>query len=249
MVVMLYGRHGRVGLEMLRSTFASLHLKQDAPSLEIVRNTLAQLPPDHPVRPMLQGNDDTQFDAGLVDLFLNARERSYTVADCLSFVSDAGLAFQGWTDNGAYYPELQFQIGSPIYEVINRLPDDQIWAAMELLRPTDLFKHTFVACRVTRPRRQYALDFAGPVFLDYAPAWGNGWKLSDAGGRKTIQRGPAAIPLSGAQMPLAQSVDGVRTIGSILAQVGDPDGQHFGREFCRVLWRAGMMQFRIPSAG
>ena len=248
MAVMLYGRHGRVGVEMLRGLFGSLGLRQDETSLEIVKDALARLPPDHPVRPLLI-SDDARFDAGLVDLFLNARERSYTVGECLNFVSEAGLAFQGWGDNGPYYPELQLRIGSPIYEAVCRLPDPQIWAAMELLRPADLCTHHFIACRVTRPRLQYEIDFMGPAFRDYVPSWANGWRLVENGGRTTIQRGSAAIPLSAPQMLFAHSVDGARTVGAILAQAGDPDGRQLGREFWRVLWRAGMMLFRIPAAG
>jgi SAM-dependent methyltransferase len=248
MSVMLYGRHGRVGVEMLRGLFGSLGLRQDAASLEIVKDVIARLPPDHPVHPLLTA-DDARFDAGLVDLFLNARERSYTVGECLTFVSEAGLAFQGWVDNGPYYPELQFKIGSPIYDAICRLPDPQIWAAMELLRPNDMFTHHFTACRVTRSRRQYEMDFMGAAFRDYVPSWANGWRLVENGGRMMIQRGSAAIPLGGPQVHFAKSVDGARTLGAILAEVGDPDGRQFGREFWRVLWRAGMMLFRIPAAG
>lgn len=232
---------------MLRGVFGSLGLRQDVPSLEIVKDTLAQLPQDHPARPLLD-SDDARFDAGLVDLFLNARERSYTVSECLNFVSEAGLAFQGWADNGPYYPELQFRIGSPIYDAICRLPDPQIWGAMEQLRPTDLYTHQFVACRTTRPRRQYEMDFTGAAFPDYVPSWGNGWALAEDGGHTVIRRGRTAIPLGGVQPPFARAIDGVRTMGAVLGQIGDPDGRQFGRQLCRILWRAGMMLFRIPSA-
>jgi hypothetical protein len=120
---------------------------------------------------------------------------------------------------------------------------------MELLRPADLCTHHFIACRVTRPRLQYEIDFMGPAFRDYVPSWANGWRLVENGGRTTIQRGSAAIPLGGPQVAFAHSVDGARTVGAILAQAGDPDGRQLGREFWRVLWRAGMMLFRIPAAG
>lgn len=246
MVVMLYGRHGRVGVDMLRDVFTSLRLRQDETALGIVKDTLAQLPENHPY--WLPNFNDTQYDSGIVDLLLNARERNYTVPECVAFAAETGLAFQGWTDNSAYYPDFLFKIGSPIYEAINSLPDDQIWAAMELLRPADLYKHSFIACRPTRPPRHYVMDFVGDAFLDYVPSWAHGWSLAEADGRKTVIRDSAAIPLNGVQVPFAEGVDGLRPMSAILAHIGDPDGHRFGRQFSRVLWRSGMMRFRIPPA-
>lgn len=43
-------------------------------------------------------------DGALVDTFLHARQRSYTVEECLELVGAAGLTFQGWLRNSPYYP-------------------------------------------------------------------------------------------------------------------------------------------------
>lgn len=48
--IMLYAKYGRVGVEMLESVFRELELRQDAASVQVVRETFAALPEDHPVR-------------------------------------------------------------------------------------------------------------------------------------------------------------------------------------------------------
>jgi SAM-dependent methyltransferase len=245
-VLMLYARYGRVGLEMLHHLFKRLDLKQDKPSLAIVKETLGRLPPSHPARARL-AIDDMRHDGGIIDLFLNARERSYTVADCLDLVAAAGLAFQGWCNNSLYYPDLWLDRASSIYRAIEQLPEHEIWTAMETIVGLELGQHYFVACRADRPRSQYAVDIRGPEFLDYVPAWLYPCGVTAEGPAALLNRG-AKIPITPAQTPLARSVDGARSIRGLLAQVpGVSEG--FTREFFRALWRAGMVAFQLPAQG
>jgi SAM-dependent methyltransferase len=48
--VMLYAKYGRVGVEILESVFRDLGLSQDEASVQLVKDALAVLPGDHPVR-------------------------------------------------------------------------------------------------------------------------------------------------------------------------------------------------------
>ncbi len=54
MALMLYGKHGRIGVELLESVFRDMGLGQDDASLQIVKDTIAALPDDHPVNSYLQ---------------------------------------------------------------------------------------------------------------------------------------------------------------------------------------------------
>ena len=69
----------------------------------MVKEAVATLPADHPVGTDLTRARDLMSDGALVDTFLHARQRSYTVAECLDLVSAAGLAFQGWLQQTPYY--------------------------------------------------------------------------------------------------------------------------------------------------
>ena len=74
--IMLYARYGRLGVEMLQGLFRDMGLGQNEASLQMVREGLALLPADHPVKSYLGIAPDLQYDAGLVDTFLHGRERS-----------------------------------------------------------------------------------------------------------------------------------------------------------------------------
>ena len=99
---------------MLQDLFRFLGLRQDAESIALVKETLAAVGRGHPVRQYLRMTNDLGADTGLVDTFLHVRDMPYTVADCLELVADAGLAFQGWDENGFYYPESQVSGGGKL---------------------------------------------------------------------------------------------------------------------------------------
>lgn len=77
--VMLYASYGRIGVEMLASVFRDLGLSQGEASVEMVKEAVAALPADYPVHTYLKGARDLSTDGVLVDTFLHARQRSYTV--------------------------------------------------------------------------------------------------------------------------------------------------------------------------
>ena len=104
MALMLYAKHGRIGVELLESVFRDMGLRQDEASVQVVKDTIAALPEDHPVNSYLKRAGDLQDDAALVDTFLHGRARSYTVDECIDFVESAGLVFQGWYHKTPYYP-------------------------------------------------------------------------------------------------------------------------------------------------
>ena len=105
MALMLYGKYGRIGVEMLESVFRDMGLRQDERSVQIVKDTIAALPPAHPVHSYIERARDLKEDAGLVDTFLHGRARNYTVDECIDFVNSAGLEFQGWFHKTPYYPQ------------------------------------------------------------------------------------------------------------------------------------------------
>jgi len=51
--IMLYARHGRIGVEMMQAIFREIGLGQDEASLFTVKEAIALLPADHPVRSYL----------------------------------------------------------------------------------------------------------------------------------------------------------------------------------------------------
>ena len=152
--VMLYAKYGRIGVELLQSVFRDLGLRQDDASVRMVKETISLLPPDHPVQGYFKITSDLQYDAGLVDTFLHGRDRSYTVEDCIDFVTSAGLVFQGWLNKAPYYPHDVFAPPDELYAVLNALPENELWSVVERIHTLNGC-HFFIACRPDRPRERY----------------------------------------------------------------------------------------------
>ncbi len=251
--VMLYAKYGRIGVEILESVFRDLGLSQDEASVQLIKEAIAVLPADHPVRSYLPRARDLLSDGALVDTFLHSRERSYTVAECLDLVSSAGLAFQGWFQKTPYYPDNLLAPASGFQSLLNQLPDTKLWSVMERLQTANA-THFFIACRPERPKEHYTIDFSTPGSLDYVPLTRTACLLS---GDEIFWPSGAKLKLNPAQLPFVQHVDGRRTIREIVesvarranvAEESRSDLQEFGRELFQSLWRLDFLAMALNSA-
>ncbi|OBI34351.1 methyltransferase [Mycobacterium sp. E2238] len=249
--VMLYAKYGRIGVDMLESAFRDLGLKQDDTSVQMVKEAIAVLPADHPVRPYLNGARDLLSDGALVDTFLHSRQRTYTVEECLDLVGSAGLAFQGWFHKTPYYPHAFVAPASQFQAMLNQLPDIKLWSVMERLQPANA-THFFIACRPERPKEHYAIDFSTDGALDYVPLLRTACLLSG----DEIHLPGTKLKLNPAQLPFVQLVDGRRAIREIIesvAQRGDvgPENallvREFGRTLFQSLWRLDFLAMALNT--
>jgi len=214
--IMLYARHGRIGVELMQAIFREIGLTQDEASLFTVKEAIALLPTDHPVRNYLTLAPDLRFDAGLVDTFLHGRDRSYTVDDCLDLVASAGLVFQGWFLKTSYEPPSPS--GGGFYTAVAALPDRERWRVMERINTRNAC-HFFTACRADRPPATYAIDPASSAILDAVPHFRHRCGLDGT----TVSRHDWRLPLAAAEAALVRLVDGRRTLRAIVAEAaGDP---------------------------
>ena len=211
--IMLYARYGRIGVEIMQAIFRELGLTQDEASLFTVKEAIALLPQEHPVRSYIAMAPDLRFDAGLVDTFLHGRDRSYTVDDCLALVASAGLVFQDWFLKSLYYPPTP-PIGG-FYAAIASLPQEKQWAVMERVN-TQNACHFFMACRADRPAETYRIDFESPAVLDAVPIFRHRCGLTGS----TVFRPGWRLDLEPAQAAFVREVDGRRTIREIAAAAG-----------------------------
>ncbi len=253
LAVMLYAKYGRIGVEILESVFRDMGLRQDDASVHIVKETIAVLSQDHPVRSYIRIAPDLESsDAGLVDTFLHGRERSYTVDECIDLVTSAGLVFQGWLRRSPYYAHDVVAPLNDFYRAVNDLPERQIWSVMERIQTLNGC-HFFMACRPERPKESYVIDFSTEGSLDYVPMMRLRCGLSD----NEIFRRDWRMTLNAAQLPFVQQVDGCRTIREIaerVAQSGDSrragadDREKFARKLFRSLWRLDFLAMGLNSA-
>jgi SAM-dependent methyltransferase len=249
--VMLYAKYGRIGVELLESVFRDLGLGQDDASVQIVKETIAVLPADHPARNYLKVARDLQSDAALVDTFLHGRVRSYTVEECIDLVTSAGLTFQGWLHKSPYYAHDLLAPASGFYPAVNNLPERKLWSVMERLQTLNAC-HFFMACRPDRPKESYRIDFSAIDCLDYVPLMRTNCGVSDA----DIFWPGARMRLAAAQLPFVQYVDGQRTIREIttcVAQNGEAlhgsaaDLEEFARKLFQSLWRLDFLAMALSA--
>ncbi len=234
--IMLYARYGRIGVEIMQAIFREIGLTQDEASLFTVKEAIALLPADHPVRSYLSLAPDLQFDAGLVDTFLHGRDRSYTTADCLDLVASAGLVFQGWFLKSAYEPPMP--PGCGWYESVAALPDRQRWGVMERINTRNAC-HFFTACRSDRPRSTYAIDLASPAILDTVPHFRHRCGFDGV----AVVRPGWRLALDSAQTALVRLIDGRRTLRQVVADAaGDPATASHGHEQLAAVARLLMQQ-------
>jgi SAM-dependent methyltransferase len=247
---MAYGRYGRIGVDLLASVFRELGLGQDDSSVKMVRDTIAVLPADHPVRSYLKFASDLRSDAGVVDTFLHGRQRSYSVEECLDLVTSSGLVLQEWFFKSGYYPHEGFALPDKLSSALNALPQIEAWSLMERLQSSTKC-HFFVACRPDRPKENYSVDFSSTEALDYIPVMRVGCAV--AGTAVVMPHG--RIGLRADQLPFVQLVDGRRTIREIAERVA-PEGssqasvadlETFARNVFENFWQLDLLAMaRIP---
>jgi SAM-dependent methyltransferase len=249
--VMLYAKYGRIGVDMLASIFHDLGMGQDASSVQLVKDTIPLLAPDHPVRTYVKNSPDIDASTGVVDTFLHGRQRCYTVTECIDLVTSAGLVFQEWLFKTLYYPHDILALPDRLKSALNALPDVEIWSLMERINALNS-SHTFVACRPDRPRANYTVDFSSAEALDYIPAVRTLFRMEG----NMVVMPHASVPLSPIEILLVRFVDGHRTIREIAALVATSGAwqpgaaviEDLARNAFQNLWRLDFLAMaRIPA--
>lgn len=208
MAVMLYARYGRLGVEMMQAVFKELGLKQTDASVLLVKEALARLPDDHPVRSYMRIAPDLKFDAGLVDTFLHGRDRSFSVEDCLELVRNAGLVFQDWFMKAPYHA--MKPASDSFTALVAEQPDERQWRIMEKVGSRNAC-HFFLACHPERPESSFRVDFRSDSATSYVPKFRYRCGLNG----KRIYRQGWSFQGSDLEVALGGFIDGNRSIEEI----------------------------------
>lgn len=252
LAVMLYAKYGRIGVELLQSAFHDLGLRQDDASVQMVKETIRSLSPNHPVQSYLKMAPDLRSDAALVDTFLHSRDRSYTVDDCIDLVASAGLRFQGWLLKAPYYAHDLSGPARAFHTAVNALPEPGIWSVMERVNTLNAC-HFFMACHADRPEASYTIDFSTAESLDYVPMFRMRCGIADA----EIFRPDWRMKLDAAELPFVLNVDGRRTIREIVAGVAQngvapetraPHLEKFAGKLFQSLWRLDFVSMAVNAS-
>jgi SAM-dependent methyltransferase len=243
--LMLYGKHRRHGVYMLQDLFRQMGLGQSEKDVEIVKKVLAKIPEGHLVRNYIRNAPDLMTDTGIIDTFLHRRDAAYSVNDCLQLLEGCDLVFQSWLPyvSHNYYPNIYVDSAHPLFQWAERIPEREIWAAMELFTGS-LGNHAFIACRNDRPERTYRLEISGENLTYLVPNWTH-CSYTEEAGIGTIKRKEFPnLSLNDWQSRIAAQFNGINSLAACFAQAS-PLEEAAAIEFVESLRRLGFVVFGI----
>ncbi|HEY3057632.1 MAG TPA: class I SAM-dependent methyltransferase [Chloroflexota bacterium] len=103
--LMLYATYGRAGVYQMQDALRLMAGAADYDSrVALARDMVQRLPQDHPFKARQWTDSNWPGDAGLVDLLLHVRDRSYTVPQLFELLDGAGLQLARFMDPLTYEP-------------------------------------------------------------------------------------------------------------------------------------------------
>jgi SAM-dependent methyltransferase len=247
--LMVYAPYGRTGVYMIQEYCRRLGIENTAGEIRDLAETLATLPPDHPLVPLLRNSPDFATPAGLADALLHPSDRAYSVPQLFDYLGGAGFAFGRWVRQAPYLPWCGAIAASPHAQRLQALALKEQFAAMELARGT-MVRHALIAYRDDDVERA-AIDFEGDAWRDFVPI-----RVPDtiAVSDRALPAGASAVlinpnhsytdlylPIDERQRALFDAIDGKQTIGEICARIGS----NGARSFFERLWRWDQAVFDV----
>lgn len=219
MSLMLYGRHARVGVYMVQDALRSLGAGRTPEDCDLARDVVTRLPPWHPASFYRDSAPDLRYEAGLVDTFLNARDRAYSIPELIDLVDGAGLRFHDWLDGLHYSPSAVFPPDAAILDRLETLPKAQQWHVVDLLTQR-VGAHRFLVKRAdsTTTWGTVNVDAAWQdgTWLDLIPGLHPDARLTPEGDGLVLSREWHKVYFSNAEMGVIRAIDGTRAFRDIL---------------------------------
>jgi SAM-dependent methyltransferase len=223
MHLMVYAPYGRAGVYMLQDYCRRLGIGATENEIDDLAETMRELPPDHPLRPLLQTSPDFADRAGLADALLNPQDRAYSVPQLFDLLKDAGLEFGRWMRQAPYLSSCGALASTPHAQLLTKLAAEDQYAAVELFRGT-MVRHSLIAHHASDRGSPSTVDFDGDAWLGYIPI-----RVTETMTvRERLPAGAAAVlinrnhmyrdlylPINEVEDQLLSGIDGQRTIGEI----------------------------------
>ena len=247
MVLMVYGQAARSGVYMLQDAFRRMRLQCDAHGVAEVRAILAELPSHHCARHYIAMSKELEHDSALVDTFLHAQDRAYTVPQLFDLVDSAGLEFQNWIDSAEYWRNGAWGSNSAIANAVDLLPSKEHWAVIEALRQ-GAGMHGFTA-RHKGAEPAPNVDFAQSEWQRFTPHLAPGFVKTGSG---QYRRGSYGLHCSPVEEFIVGSIDGESKIEGILSlselsRIPHDQLESSGRAFFEHLWKLGHIMIALPQ--
>ena len=245
MHLMVYATYGRTGVYMLQEYCRRLGIGRSDREIRDLANTLMALPPGHPLAHLLGEVPDFRSKAGLADALLHPQDRAYTVPQLFDFIKQAGLTFGRWLRQAPYLPHCGDPANTPHGARLTRLPPEEQYAAVELLRGT-MVRHNVIVYRSDRSGDGHSFRFDDERWQNYVPirlprTLCIEERLPPGAAGVLINQSHTytdlILPIDEAERRLFEAIDGQQTIAEILDKLPVRGaGERVGNFFEKLWW-------------
>jgi SAM-dependent methyltransferase len=240
MLLMVYGRYGRTGIEMLQDYCRRLGIGTSDGEIDDLAVVLDALPPHHPAVPLLRGARDAHDRDALADALLNPREQLYSVPALLEFIERNGFMLARWQMQAPYLPQCGAISRTTHARRLRALEDRAQYAAMELWRGT-IAHHTAVLYRSDTSLTPWSLCFDPrhiPIRLPSTLCVRE--RLPAGAAAVLLNRGhlqhDLIVPIDADEKKMFDAMDGHRNIAGIVAMAGRERVRARAQNFFEKLW-------------
>src|SRR5690606_30812826 len=227
--LMVYAPYGRAGIYLLQDYCRRLGVGASSAEIQDLAAVLHALPDGHPLAPLLRGTPDFASEAGIADALLHPLDRPYSVPDLFRLLHGNGMQFGRWLRQAPYAPGCGAAARSPHRRLLEQLPAEERYAAMELFRAS-MLRHSAIVYRDDFPGSPQPVRFDDDAWLGYVPI-----RLPDTiCVEERLPAGAAGVlinrlhtdtdiylPIDAPQKRWVNAVDGTRRIGALLGGRSD----------------------------
>ena len=227
MMIMLYGKYGRTGVYHMQELMRRINVQESdlRARIDNTKAVLECLPKTNWFRrgEDLIGDHKELGDTGIVDVFLHAQDRPYTVEEVYELVEGCGLQLIELIDQGRSQYMVESYIRHPgLLEKIKRLPRRQQQAIAELVAG-DLTRHNFYVARAT-DRVATPDDLKNvPFYFLTSPGdiaeWMDKHPGQSVSVKSTLYQSPLEIKAGKYTKHLFRHLDGERSLKEIFEEV------------------------------
>jgi SAM-dependent methyltransferase len=168
MRLMVYGRFGRYGVNLMNEYCQRLDVTPTPGEIADLISTLRELLAGHPISHVLRDTPDFRDDDALADALLNPREQSYSVPDLVRLIERAGMRFGRWVRQAPYRPQCGALTEVAHGQRIAAMSDGNQFAAVELFRGT-IQRHSAVLYRKDSPLPAQPVGWDGDGWRGFVP--------------------------------------------------------------------------------
>lgn len=159
--LMVYGNQESSSIYGLKDVFKKLEFSQNKDSINNIKNLLNKLDKNHPSKIFVNEYSDFGYDAGVIDLFLNAQEKFYSLKELIKDLGDNNFVIKNFID-GKVAAVSKYFINNPLlYDKFKKLSVEEQLNIAQILNWKD--RKVEVICTKTK-NKQYSKYYSNLNF-------------------------------------------------------------------------------------